>query len=308
MTANHMSWLLQTIEDPEIAKRFIESQYKKSRISYDLKLDISRQLSHINWVTDEAQIRPLHTRLHNHLSSIPSRSNSVTAQWVMNHDEKVIARPTRSATLAREYEFVAAAKSGDPLAFDALCKQSAHILFNVARRMTRTREDAEDVVQESFQKAYIHLKNFKGESQFSTWLCRIAMNAALMRLRKYHSHSEISLDECTNSQQRFSPLAVEDQNLNPEETYSEKEQQQILSVAVNELTPRIRKAIELRELEERSTKEVARIMGISVGAVKARVFHGRRKLFGKLKKKFPQNMTERLGRTGTSKVPSQGFG
>ena len=54
MTANHMSWLLQTIEDPEIAKRFIESQYKKSRISYDLKLDISRQLSHINWVTDEA--------------------------------------------------------------------------------------------------------------------------------------------------------------------------------------------------------------------------------------------------------------
>src|SRR5216684_8733484 len=78
-------------------------------------------------------------------------------------------------------------------------------------------------------------------------------------------------------------LDVEDQGPNPEQLYAEKERERILSDALNDLTPRVRKAIELRELDERSTEETARIMGISVGAVKARVFHGRRKLRERLK-------------------------
>jgi RNA polymerase sigma-70 factor, ECF subfamily len=144
--------------------------------------------------------------------------------------------------------------------------------------MMRNNEDAEDVVQESFQQAFIHLKSFKGDSRFSTWLSRIAINAALMRLRKKYRKWDVSLDESAEIDESSSRLDVEDQGLNPEQLYAQQERQRILSDAMNELTPGMRKAIELRELEERSTEETARLMGISVGAVKARVFHGRRKL------------------------------
>jgi len=147
----------------------------------------------------------------------------------------------------------------------------------------RNNEDAEDVVQESFQQAFIHLKSFKGDSRFSTWLSRIAINAALMRLRKKQRKWDVSLDESAEIDESSSRLDVEDQGLNPEQLYAQKERERILSEAMKELTPGMRKAMELRELGEQSTEETARIMGISVGAVKARVFHGRRKLRERLK-------------------------
>jgi RNA polymerase sigma-70 factor (ECF subfamily) len=93
----------------------------------------------------------------------------------------------------------------------------------------------------------------------------------------------VSLDASAETEQPPSWLEVEDQGLNPEQLYAEKEWQRIVFKAMNDLKPRVRKAIELRELDERSTEETARIMGISVGAVKARVFHGRRKLRERLK-------------------------
>jgi RNA polymerase sigma-70 factor (ECF subfamily) len=182
-----------------------------------------------------------------------------------------------------EYAFLVAAKRGDPAAFENLCKQSASTVFRVARRMVRNNEDAEDVVQESFQQAFIHLKSFNGDSRFSTWLSRIAINAALMKLRKKHTR-DVSLDESAESEQQSSRIDVEDQSLNPEQLYAQKEHQRILSEAMKDLTPGMRQAIELRELDERSTEETARVMGISVAAVKARVFHGRRKLRERLKR------------------------
>jgi RNA polymerase sigma-70 factor, ECF subfamily len=189
----------------------------------------------------------------------------------------------RQRMIARnENAFLVAAKRGDPAAFENLCKRSAGAVFRVARRMLRNNEDAEDVVQESFQQAFIHLKNFKGDSRFSTWLSRIAINAALMKLRKKHRR-DVSLDESAESEQWSSRIDVEDQSLNPEQLYAQKEHRRFLSEAMKDLTPGMRKAIELRELDERSTEETARIMGISIGAVKARVFHGRRKLRERLK-------------------------
>jgi RNA polymerase sigma-70 factor (ECF subfamily) len=208
----------------------------------------------------------------------------MSAQSLQNYNRKGTGGPARQRTIAREeYAFLAAAKRGDSAAFEILCKQSANTVFHVARRMMRSNEDAEDVVQESFQQAFIHLKSFKGDSRFSTWLSRIAINAALMKLRKKHHLWDVSLDESAETEQPSSRLDVEDQGLNPEQLYAQKERQRILSEAMNELTPGMRKAIELRELDERSTEETARIMGISVSAVKARVFHGRRKLRERLK-------------------------
>jgi RNA polymerase sigma-70 factor, ECF subfamily len=208
----------------------------------------------------------------------------MSAQGLENYNGKGTGAPARRRMIAREeYAFLAAAKRGDPAAFEILCKQSANTVFHIARRMMRSNEDAEDVVQESFQLAFIHLQSFKGDSRFSTWLSRIAINAALMKLRKKRHLREVSLDAPAEAEQPPFWLEVEDQGLNPAQLYAQEERQRILSEALNDLTPGMRKAIELRELDERSTEETARIMGITVGAVKARVFHGRRKLRERLK-------------------------
>jgi RNA polymerase sigma-70 factor (ECF subfamily) len=208
----------------------------------------------------------------------------MTAQYFSDYKRCQTGLPaTRWMDAREEYVLLVAAKRGNSAAFEILCKQSANMVFRVARRMMRNKEDAEDVLQESFQRAFIHLKTFNGDSRFSTWLSRIAINAALMKLRKKHRLWDVSLDESAEAEQSSSRLDVEDQGLNPEQLYAQKERQRILSEAMSGLTPGMRKAIELRELDERSTEETARIMGISVGAVKARVFHGRRKLRERLK-------------------------
>jgi RNA polymerase sigma-70 factor (ECF subfamily) len=181
-------------------------------------------------------------------------------------------------TTREEYIFVAAAKRGDSTAFETLCKQAATTVFHVAWRMMRNNEDAEDVLQESFQQAFIYLGSFNGASRFSTWLTRIAINAALMRLRKKNRLKDVSLDEPVETEESSTRIDIEDLALNPEQLCAQEERQRILSEAMNALTPGTRKVIELRELDERSAEETAQIMGISVSAVKARVFHGRRKL------------------------------
>jgi RNA polymerase sigma-70 factor, ECF subfamily len=173
---------------------------------------------------------------------------------------------------------VAGAKAGDARAFELLVARHEGKIFLVALRITRNREDAEDVAQQSFQKAFIHLKKFEGESLFSTWLTRITINEALMLLRRKRGSREVPIAESTAGDETSSPLDIPDLGPNPEDNCLRREQERILSAAVNELTPGVRKAIELRELGELSTGETAQVMGLSVGAVKGRVFHGRKKL------------------------------
>ena len=173
---------------------------------------------------------------------------------------------------------VAGAKTGDARAFELLVERHERKIFSMAQSITRNREDAEDVVQQSFQKTFIHLKKFQGESLFSTWLTRIAINEALMLLRRKRGSREVPIAESTTEGETALLLDIPDSGPNPEDSCLQREQKRILSAAVSELTPGMRKAIELRELGELSTRETARVMGLSVGAVKARVFHGRRKL------------------------------
>ena len=209
----------------------------------------------------------------------------MSEQSLQNYNATETSRAQHSIA-TEEDGFVVAAKRGDSAAFEMLCKQSANTVFHIARRMMRTKEDAEDVMQESFQLAFIHLKSFKGGSRFSTWLSRIAINASLMKLRRKQHLRDVSLDESVETVQTSSRLDLQDQGPNPEQLYAQKERERILSEAMNDLTPGMRKAIELRELGERSTEETAEIMGISVNAVKARVFHGRKKLRERLKDHF----------------------
>jgi len=178
---------------------------------------------------------------------------------------------------------VAAAKARDTRAFELLVERNERKIFSTAQRITRNREDAEDVVQQSFQKAFINLQKFEGDSLFSTWLTRIAINEALMLLRRKRGPHEVSIEESSTKTERALPLDFLDSAPNPEDSCLDREQKQILSAALNQLRPGIRKAIELRELDELSTGQTALVMGLSVAAVKARVFHGRRKLRETLK-------------------------
>lgn len=178
---------------------------------------------------------------------------------------------------------VAAAKKGHAQAFEILVRRHQRKILAVALRFTHLREDAEDVVQQSFQKAFVHLRKFEGKSSFSTWLTRIAINEGLMLVRRRRGLSEVSIDDSSGTDKTSFELEIPDSAPSPENSYLLREQGRVVSSAVKQLNPQTRKAIELRELGELSTEETARALGVSIGAVKARVFHGRKKLREALK-------------------------
>jgi RNA polymerase sigma-70 factor, ECF subfamily len=208
--------------------------------------------------------------------------------------EKRSRTPLQSAVAQRkniacqdgEAALVFAAKRGDRRAFEILIERSDRRILAVARRFTRIREDAEDVVQQSLQKAFVHLHKFEGKSSFSTWLTRIAINEALMSLRRSRGHREVPINDLGGNNETEPGLEIPDSREGPESVFLQDERNRILSAAMNKLTPGIRTAIELRELRELSTKEAARVMGLSVSAVKARVFNGRKKLHQSLQSKL----------------------
>lgn len=169
---------------------------------------------------------------------------------------------------------VAAAKIGNTAAFDELCRGHAEKIFHVAYRITRNREDAEDVVQESYLRAFIHLKGFDGRSRFSTWLTRIAINSALMSLRTNHRSREIPMEEPIESRRPWHQQFA-DPALNPEKRFAEHERERILREAITKLRPRIREAFEIRQLQGCSLDATARALGISPAAAKARLFRAR---------------------------------
>jgi RNA polymerase sigma-70 factor (ECF subfamily) len=179
---------------------------------------------------------------------------------------------------ADEPALVAAAKNGEAQAFEVLVARHQRRILAVALRYTRVRQDAEDIMQQSFQKAFFHLHQFEGRSSFSTWLTRVAINEAQMLQRKSGAGREVSIDDLNENAETVIPMEIPDPAPDPETTCSQQEWKRMLSSAMHGLPHKTRRAIELREFDERSTEETARIMGISVGAVKARIFHGRKRL------------------------------
>ena len=172
---------------------------------------------------------------------------------------------------------VASARSGDSQAFEELVFRHKRKVLAIAQRITNNREDAEDVAQESFHKAFLHLNNFQEKSRFSTWLTRIVMNQAFMLLRRRRGVVEV-LPDGPEDGAKSNLEAFVDQNPDPEESCWRRERMELLTAAINRLGPKVRRTILLRDIEERSIEETARILGTSMSAVKARVFQGRRKL------------------------------
>ncbi|MCI0404333.1 MAG: sigma-70 family RNA polymerase sigma factor [Acidobacteria bacterium] len=174
----------------------------------------------------------------------------------------------------REVALVAAAKKGNAAAFNELVERYERRIYRLAQNITRNREDAEDVLQDSFVQAYTHLNGFQGDSRFSTWLTRIAINQALMKLRKRRTNL-VALDQKIETEDGALPREIVDWGPTPEQRYSQVELREILAEAMGRLSPTLRIVFQLRDIEEFSTEETAQILGISISAVKARALRAR---------------------------------
>ena len=183
-------------------------------------------------------------------------------------------------------QLVELAQNGDDVAFPELVKRYSRRIFRVARNITNHDEDSEDVLQETFMKAYKHLATFQGNSKFYTWLVRIAMNEALMKLRKRRTGKLVSLDEelSTGEDTVIREIAVWEGN--PEDTYSQEELRKLLDKTISSLPEGFRTVFVLRDVEELSTEETAETLGLSIPAVKSRLLRARLQLREKLTRVF----------------------
>jgi len=193
------------------------------------------------------------------------------------------------STIVREDEgaLVSLAKSGDLGAFDELVNRYERRIFRLAMNITQNREDAEDATQDAFLKSFQHLAEFQGESRFYTWLVRIAVNEALMRLRR-RRRNVTSLDEPVQTEEDLMPREIQDWGPTPEQRYQVTELHSILNNAIAELEPIFRTVFVLRDMEQLSTEEAADALGISVPAVKSRLLRARLKLRERLSRYFGQ--------------------
>lgn len=185
-----------------------------------------------------------------------------------------------------EMALVNAAKAGDMAAFEELVRRYDRNVFRIAQHITQNREDAEDVVQDAFLKSYENLQQFQGQSKFYTWLVRIAVNEALMRLRKRRPGREVSLDEDVKTEEDSMPREIADWSPNPEQQYNQAELREILTRTIQGLPPSFRTVFVLRDVEGLSTEETADALDLSIPAVKSRLLRARLQLRERLNKYF----------------------
>ncbi len=195
-------------------------------------------------------------------------------------ENKVAEPPSEESIL------VDAARSGDIGAFESLVRRYDRNVFRIAQHITQNREDAEDVVQDAFLKAYQNLGQFQGQSKFYTWLVRIAVNEALMRLRRRRPERMVSIDEDVKTEEDSMPREIADWSPNPEQQYTQAELKEILGKTIQGLPTSFRTVFVLRDVEGLSTEETASALELSVPAVKSRLLRARLQLRERLNKYF----------------------
>ena len=194
--------------------------------------------------------------------------------------------PVSSQTGADETTLVAQSREGDTAAFGELVRCYEGKIFRLAQHVTQNREDAEDVLQETFMKAYEHLDQFQGNSKFYTWIVRIAVNQALMKLRRRKTDKSVSLDETIDTGEDTMVREIAAWDEDPEQRFSRDELGGILDTAVKSLEPPYRSVFVLRDIDELSTEETAAALELSVPAVKSRLLRARLQLRERLGRYF----------------------
>jgi RNA polymerase sigma-70 factor (ECF subfamily) len=177
-----------------------------------------------------------------------------------------------------DLDLVHATQDGDVSAFEELVERYDRKLLRIAEHITHNREDSQDVVQEAFLKAFQHLSDFREDSQFSTWLFRITVNQALMKLRKLRTTKEVSFDEDFQADGDMLPREITDWTPNPEEHYRASELRDILIKTLKGLRPILRTVFVLRDIEGLSIAQTAEVLNLSPAAVKARLWRARLQL------------------------------
>ena len=172
--------------------------------------------------------------------------------------------------------------NGDARALDTLFARNTRTLYQTALRVLGNPEDAEEALQEGLLSAYRNLGRFERRSQFSTWLTRIVINAALMRRRSKRARPAVSLDDWTTEGEL--PLAERfaDESPNPEQLYAGTELRDRVSKKLAEISPLLRTAFWLREIEGLSAEEAAQVLGVSRNTLKARLWRARQELAARL--------------------------
>src|SRR5436853_7296692 len=197
-------------------------------------------------------------------------------------------QPKVNEPVSDEMALVNAAKAGDVTAFEELVRRYDRNVFRIAQHITQNREDAEDVVQDAFFKAYSNLAQFQGQSKFYTWLVRIAVSEARMKLRRRRPERTVSLDEEVKTEEDSLPREVADWSPNPEQQYSQAELREILTRTIQGLPPGFRTVFVLRDVEGLSTEETADALELSIPAVKSRLLRARLQLRGPLPRSVPR--------------------
>jgi RNA polymerase sigma-70 factor, ECF subfamily len=171
---------------------------------------------------------------------------------------------------------VAAAKLGNHPAFAELWTRHSNTAFKTAYRIVGNRDDAEDVIQDSWMKAYAHLRTFGGRSKFSTWLIRITINSALMTLRRKRVHPETSMEVVDG--ESWQRCEIADPTEDVEDFYARCERVESLRRAICRLQPTLRNVVEIHQSNDRSVKEIAELAGLSLAATKSRLLRARKVL------------------------------
>jgi RNA polymerase sigma-70 factor, ECF subfamily len=197
-----------------------------------------------------------------------------------------MAQSSAQPAFTDESALVSGAKLGDNAAFTQLVNRYERKIFRLAKHITQNEEDAEDVLQETFLKAYEHVGEFQEQSKFYTWLVRIAVNEALMKLRKRKTGKIFSLDETLDTGEEMVAREIAIWEDNPEQRYGQEELRAILQQAIDSLSPLFRTVFVLRDVDELTTEETASALGISVPAVKSRLLRARLQLRDKLTRFF----------------------
>jgi RNA polymerase sigma-70 factor (ECF subfamily) len=190
----------------------------------------------------------------------------------------------RLTTLADE-ELVRRAQEEDDRAFGELVTRYEAKVYSLALKMVRNPEDAEDVLQDTFLRAYRGIKSFKGHSTFSTWIYRITANSALMRLRK----KQLPTVSIEDQDERDAPVNIADWSPGPVDQLLTQELQKVMDDAIEALPAEFRQVFVLRDIEEISNAEVAEILDLSVAAVKSRLHRARLKVRNRLAAYFSEN-------------------
>jgi RNA polymerase sigma-70 factor, ECF subfamily len=214
--------------------------------------------------------------------------------------QAAVATQVATATQWNEEKLIRAGQEGDQQAVETLFRRYQRQLFQTALRVLGNAEDAEDALQDGLLSAYRNLRRFEGRSQFSTWLTRIVINAALMRRRRAKARPAVSLDETPREEELPASERFADDGPNPEQVFAGTELREMISEDLDELSPLLRTAFLLREVEGYSTGEAAKKLGVTENTLKARLWRARHQLAERLGRRLRRIQDDVTGRSGKS--------